>query len=764
MRSALIFCSVLWPVAALATNDNASANSVTNSAATNSTSSNSPATTLDTQTTVAGGMPRLQTGPVSDISAEQLTSINFTNVEDAVRDQPGIIVRKRYIGDPNATLGMRGSNMFQTARSLVFADGLPLHYHLQTRYSGAPRWSVVAPSEVDNVEILYGPFSAQYAGNAMGGVVNISTRLPDEQEIVLEGSAFMQDYDNLQRAQQLSGQKLFASYGNRIGNLQFLAGVQRLNNDGQPMSFYYSPEKSSAGTNVSGGVRGKDNKGNDVLLYGDSGVADTLTDLYKLRSRYALDNGELRASLVYEERQNNTTDARSYLSDDSGNTVYSGNVTQDGVNYSASASNFRSTEQQRNSLLAGFGASHELAAGWQASADISRFRILKDEQIRTAKNPADPAWDGSGDAQNFNHTGWETADIRFANPTLAADNIQLTLGYHYDHYQLATDKASVDFISGSVASAVPQSGGETRVQALFAETGWQFLPDFDLTAGLRYERFQGLNGFKGSDQNDDRHESAVSPKFSLGWTMNDQISSRYSIARAVRFPIVEELYENASNDDVQVIANALLAPERGIHHNLNIRWQTGDAGVDANLFYEKVSDTIFNQSGLYDDGSGSLVTISSFLNIPSVSTRGADISLFKNGLLTERLDARLNMTAIRARIDDNPALADSEGKDVPRIPRWSQNLTLTWHQTTAVAMSTSVRHISNSFNELDNSDHESNVFSAIDAYTFIDAKIRWQINRAAFTALGVDNLTNEIAYVHHPYPQRTVFIEGGYRF
>lgn len=746
MRTPLILCSVLLPVAALAGNEATSE------------------TTLDTQTTVGGGMPQLETGPASDITAEQLKTINFINVEDAVRDQPGIIVRKRYIGDPNATLGMRGSNMFQTARSMVFADGLPLHYHLQTRYSGAPRWSIVAPSEVDNVEVLYGPFSAQYSGNAMGGVVNINTRLPDEQEIVLEGSAFMQDYDRLQREQQLSGQKLFASYGNRIGNLQFLAGVQRLNNDGQPQSFYYSAEKATAGTDVTGGVRGKDNKGNDILLYGDSGVSETLTDLYKLRSRYELENGEVRASLVYEERQNNTTDARSYLSDSSGDTVYSGNITQDGVNYSATASNFRETEQQRNSLLAGLGASHELALGWQASADVSRFRILKDEQLRTAKSPSDPDWDGSGDLQNFYHTGWETADIKFANPTFAADKIQLTLGYHYDHYQLATDKADVDFISGSVDPAVAQSGGETRVQALFAESGWQFMPDFDVTAGLRYERFQGLNGFKGTDTNDDRHESAVSPKFSIGWAINEQLSSRYSIARAVRFPIVEELYENASNDDVQVIANARLAPERGIHHNVNFRWKNADSGVDANLFYEKVRDTIFNQTGLYDDGTGTLVSISSFLNIPSVSTRGADISVYKNGLLLSRLDARLNMTAIRSRIDDNPALTDSEGKDMPRIPRWSQNLTLTWHQTPAVDISTSVRHISNSFNELDNSDHESNVFSAIDAYTFIDAKVRWQINRAAFASLGVDNLTDEVAYVHHPYPQRTVFVEGGYRF
>jgi outer membrane receptor for ferrienterochelin and colicin len=96
--------------------------------------------------------------PSSMITAEELQGINFTNVEDAIANEPNLIVRKRYIGDPNGTLGIRSVNMFQTTQSMVFADGLPLHYHLQTQYSGAPRWSVVAPNEVESVEVLYGPF------------------------------------------------------------------------------------------------------------------------------------------------------------------------------------------------------------------------------------------------------------------------------------------------------------------------------------------------------------------------------------------------------------------------------------------------------------------------------------------------------------------------------------------------------------------------------------------------------------------------------
>ena len=79
------------------------------------------------------------TNPTSVLTQEDTVSINATTTEDLVKYEPSLVIRKRYIGDSNGTLGLRGSNMFATPRSMVFADGVPLHYFLQTRWSGAPR-------------------------------------------------------------------------------------------------------------------------------------------------------------------------------------------------------------------------------------------------------------------------------------------------------------------------------------------------------------------------------------------------------------------------------------------------------------------------------------------------------------------------------------------------------------------------------------------------------------------------------------------------
>ena len=137
------------------------------------------------------------TNPTSLLTQEDIVGINATTTEDLVKYEPSIVIRKRYIGDSNGTLGLRGSNMFATARSMVFADGVPLHYLLQTRWSGAPRWTMVSASEIAQVEILYGPFSAEYSGNSMGGVVLIETAIPQAREVHVDLDYFSQDFNVL---------------------------------------------------------------------------------------------------------------------------------------------------------------------------------------------------------------------------------------------------------------------------------------------------------------------------------------------------------------------------------------------------------------------------------------------------------------------------------------------------------------------------------------------------------------------------------------
>ena len=97
------------------------------------------------------------------VDRQEIDTINTISIEDTVRYAPNVEVRRRFFGDNNGVISMRGNGNFQTARQMVFVDGFPLHSLLRTRFNGAPQWNFVAPDETDHVNITYGPFSPKHS-------------------------------------------------------------------------------------------------------------------------------------------------------------------------------------------------------------------------------------------------------------------------------------------------------------------------------------------------------------------------------------------------------------------------------------------------------------------------------------------------------------------------------------------------------------------------------------------------------------------------
>jgi len=124
-------------------------------------------------------------GIASITSKQAEETVNLIDTEDAVKYLPSVFLRKRNNGDTQATMATRTWGVSSSARSLIFADGVPLTALVANNNTlGGPRWGLVAPSEVARIDMMYGPFSAAYAGNSMGAVMEITTRLPEK----LEGS------------------------------------------------------------------------------------------------------------------------------------------------------------------------------------------------------------------------------------------------------------------------------------------------------------------------------------------------------------------------------------------------------------------------------------------------------------------------------------------------------------------------------------------------------------------------------------------------
>ena len=83
-------------------------------------------------------IPTTIEGITGDLVAE---TINATDSEDALKYFPSLLVRKRYIGEyDHAVLATRASGTGNSARSLVYADGILISNLLGNDATFTPRW------------------------------------------------------------------------------------------------------------------------------------------------------------------------------------------------------------------------------------------------------------------------------------------------------------------------------------------------------------------------------------------------------------------------------------------------------------------------------------------------------------------------------------------------------------------------------------------------------------------------------------------------
>lgn len=725
------------------------------------------------------------TNPTSLLTQEDMVSINATTTEDLVKYEPSIVIRKRYIGDSNGTLGLRGSNMFATPRSMVFADGVPLHYLLQTRWSGAPRWTMVSASEIAQVEILYGPFSAEYSGNSMGGVILIETAIPQEREVHIDVDYFTQDFSAYGFNGNVDGYKTFVSYGDTfhsddLGDLSVYPSYNRLENNSQPQSFYFDSKRTLANaTPVTGLIKDQDVYGNDAYYFGDTGVEQATTDNFKIKLGYDFDNWSSLLNIAYEDRNTLRDSPNSYLKNADGETVWSGNFIQDGVAITVPASRLGASELDRRSLSTGLRIKGDISEHTRVEVNMSDFRILEDNSRASSRSLEDPLFQGNGLTTNYDDTGWQTLEGKFTFSDLGVDGIELITGARYEAYELNLDTYnSASWTQADNAGFTGRSGGKTNITAAFVQMNWDINERWDLALGGRYERWESEGGYYSKDVAatpefdlvavEDASSNQFSPKFSVGYVPSDTWLMRYSAAKAYRFPIVEELFAQSQSYSSAVEAKPDLKPENGLHHNLMFEKQFDSGYARINIFTETVKDAIESQTSFLPSGSP-VASVTTFAAVDEVETDGVELIVNRYGLWVPELDVRFNVAYTKSIITDNSTVEDTnpdvpsiEGNDYPRMPRWRSNLMVTYHATDRWDLSANVQYADKSFGRLQNDDTAENVMGAQDGYTRIGLKTTYDFSDNIELGFGVDNLTNEISYVAHPWPGRSLYASLSY--
>jgi vitamin B12 transporter len=106
---------------------------------------------------------------VTVITDEETERKMAVTVEDAIRDAPGIYVRRAGTTGSPTSVRIRGADVTQT---LVMIDGVKVN----NSWSGSYDWANLMVDNVERIEVVRSPQSALYGSDAMGGVINIITK------------------------------------------------------------------------------------------------------------------------------------------------------------------------------------------------------------------------------------------------------------------------------------------------------------------------------------------------------------------------------------------------------------------------------------------------------------------------------------------------------------------------------------------------------------------------------------------------------------
>lgn len=729
-----------------------------------------PAQAADTQlgeVLVSGGrssavpvnLPASQAG----MDARQIAaSVNVINTEDVVKYLPSVQVRKRYIGDRNSIIATRTSGQTSSARSLLYADGVLLSNLLGSRYDFPPRWNLLSPEEISRVDMIYGPFAAEYPGNSVGSVVVMSTRMPEKFEAHVKAQTFSESFKLYDTDSRYTGNKLEAALGNRNGAVSWWLNASHLDSHGHPMSFAANPSRytgSAAATAVTGAHTDTDPYGASRLILGATSVDHTVQDSARLKLAWDI-SPSLTASyqLGYWQNDSDST-VNSYLRNSAGEGVYAGIVSINGQKYSLGTL-FAPSQREEAHLSNVLRLQSHTGSHWDWEATATDYRFIQDKARSPSVALGNPRAGGAGKITRMDGTGWQTVDLKadWRPDGSRASAHQVRFGYHYDRYTLdSRTYATANWLGGAQGAQTDAFAGHTSAHALFAQDVWRFLPDWRLTPGLRYERWQAWGGrtlTAGKTFNHaERDNSYWSPKLALSHDLNTDLTLRASLGRAWRMPTVSELFQGSAAGSNAIVNNdPNLRPERATSGELAAEYALANGGqLRLSAFQESLRDALLSQTNTTVNPN-----VTNIQNVDRVRTRGLELAASASDVALRGLDLTGSVTWARAKVLANSKNPRSEGNAYPGIPTWRATLLATYRHDDALSYSLGARYSGKQAYDINNTvSHDVSQYGVNSRYLVLDARLQYKLNKQFTVAAGVDNLNNDKMFAYHPMPQRT---------
>ena len=680
---------------------------------------------------------------VSVVTKKDIEKRNILTVEGALNTVPGFFTRREegIVGlVPVFSLrGIPGQN-----RTLVLMDGMTLN---EPR-TGAAYLDGIPPENVERIEVVRGPFSSLYGGYAMGGVVNIITKMPEKREFTIK-SGYGSSWDRGEGWDDMS--KFYLSCGDKLKDkLSLFLSYGYKGTNGYPLNSNVQSKQPTAG--ITGWSSTTDREGNSRYLIGDMGDQKRWDDgaTFKVGYDFSKTSKLTLSFMGIRDGQYEYEEPHTYLKDATGNPVWSyGSVKE---------SSFLSGSGGKERNIYNLSYETEIAL---AKAKISLTYLDQGKSWYTTPDTTATRTGGPGKVSNSPSESYN-ADLQVSLPLLKSHILTVGGSFRQNEADSKNHNLSNWKDEDSKTTLYYESEGKDRTYSLFVQDEMMILDNLTAYLGFRQDWWETYDGYANDvgktgypKHYDSRDVSSFSPKAALIYKPFEKTTLRTSIGKAFRPPTVYDLYYTyTSSLGVTYEANKDLKPETTVSWDIGAEQELWKgAKVKATYFENNMKDLIYTKtiSPTYNER----------INVGKAKSEGIELEAEQR--FEKWLRIFVNFAYTKSKIKENEAKPETVGKQLTDLPERIFNVGAEMEKGPFSASITG-RYVSKRYSTDENKDTVNHVQGSYDPFFKADAKISYKITKFATLSLSVDNIFDEDHFYYYKAPGRSWFSELTLRF
>ena len=691
---------------------------------------------------------------ITVITKEDLEKQNIQTVDEALRQVPGTFARRgKGWQDTRANVNLRGFPSSTQIRTLVLLDG----QDMSSAYTTAVQWSSLAVEDIERIEVVRGPFSALYGGNAMGGVINIITKTP--KKLQMRANMGYGKYDTW---------TYYLGVGNRFWDkLSLQLDYKYRYTSGYPADLARKTAKTGAAPiQVGGWKHTLKPTGTDTYIIGDKGDNSWYDIIGNLKLSWDLAPGhKIKFSTLLDWNEYGYGQFHTYLRD-----AATGAPVVSGKKVGLAGTGLRFSYLREGNFLSGDGRSHTAIYNLNSEHQVTdtttlRFHAGLTNQPHNWYTSPDSKAFRSGGVGTLSSTPSKNWDFEAQVDQGIGTKQVLTGGLSYRTGWAANKEYALDNWRDldTKTQVNNQGGGRDRQFGFFLQDEIAWHPKFTTVIGARLDWWQTYGGAYQETATAPithlpcRDRWSVSPKIAFLYRPWDWMSWRVSGGRAFRPPNVYELYRTwTSRWGTKYKSNPNLKPEKTWSWEIGTTLKPFKGNVFTATYFENyVDDMIYRTTDPTDD------KVRNYNNAAKARIKGVEMEIRQK--LDSWLEVFGNMTLINARIHKNPYNVESVGKKLTYVPRQQFNFGVNVNYWKVMG-SLNGRYVSKMHTRDDNSDNVNNVPGSYDPFFTLDSKLTVTPVKWMNVSFSVDNLLNRRWFYSYLTPGRTFWLEAGLKY